>query len=33
MGTIERWESNLSFENIVRVATTLGITCQRSLLI
>jgi hypothetical protein len=26
MGTVERGESNLSFENILKVATTLGIT-------
>jgi transcriptional regulator with XRE-family HTH domain len=26
MGTVERGESNLSFSNIARVATTLGIT-------
>jgi len=26
MGTIERGESNLSFQNIAKVATTLGIT-------
>jgi hypothetical protein len=25
MGTVERGESNLSFQNIVKVATTLGI--------
>jgi transcriptional regulator with XRE-family HTH domain len=26
MGTVERGESNLSFENILKVATTLGVT-------
>jgi transcriptional regulator with XRE-family HTH domain len=26
MGTVERGESNLSFQNILKVATTLGIT-------
>jgi hypothetical protein len=26
MGTVERGESNLSFQNIARVATTLGIS-------
>ena len=26
MGTVERGESNLSFQNIVRVATTLGVS-------
>jgi transcriptional regulator with XRE-family HTH domain len=26
MGTVERGESNLSFQNIVKVATTLGVT-------
>lgn len=26
MGTIERGESNLSFQNIVKVATTLGVS-------
>jgi transcriptional regulator with XRE-family HTH domain len=29
MGTIERGESNLSFENIAKVATTLGISLSK----
>jgi transcriptional regulator with XRE-family HTH domain len=29
MGTIERGESNLSFQNIVKVATTLGVSLSR----
>ena len=29
MGTIERGESNLSFQNIAKVATTLGVSLSR----
>lgn len=29
MGTIERGESNLSFQNIAKVATTLGVPLSR----
>ena len=29
MGTVERGESNLSFQNIARVATTLGVPLSR----
>lgn len=29
MGTIERGESNLSFQNILKVATTLGVSLSR----
>lgn len=29
MGTVERGESNLSFQNIARVATTLGVSLSR----
>ena len=32
MGTVERGESNLSFQNIARVATTLGVSLSSLLL-
>jgi hypothetical protein len=31
MGTVERGESNISFQNLVKVATTLGLTVSQLL--